>query len=235
MSFYEELVSATETHRAEFLAIPILQRALRGDIGKADYLAFLGQAYHHVKHTVPLLMACGSRLPEHLHWLRVAIGEYIEEEMGHERWILDDIAAGGDSEALTNAEPAPATEVMVAYAYDLIQRRNPVGFFGMVFVLEGTSVQLASRAAVIIKERLRLPDNAFRYLTSHGALDQSHIKFFEGLMNRIDQLEDQKTLIHCARMFYQLYGNIFSGLSQQHSSTRYDHATHITIPLDIAS
>lgn len=214
MPFYDQLVSASEADRAEFLAIPILQRALRGDIGKGDYLAFLGQAYHHVKHTVPLLMACGSRLPEHSHWLRQALGEYIEEEMGHEQWILDDIAAcGGDSAAVRDADPSPATELMVAYAYDLIQRRNPAGFFGMVFVLEGTSVQLASKAAEVIKERLRLPGNAFRYLTSHGALDQGHIKFFEGLMNRIDKPEDRKTVIHCARMFYQLYGNIFRGIS----------------------
>lgn len=214
MSFYKQLLSATETARGEFLAIPVLQRALQGDIGKDVYVAFLGQAYHHVKHTVPLLMACGARLPEHLHWLRRAIGEYIDEEMGHEEWILDDIAVcGGNAAAASTAPPSPATELMVAYAYDMIQRRNPVGFFGMVFVLEGTSVQLASRAAEAIKGRLNLPGNAFRYLTSHGALDQDHIKFFEALMNRIERSEDQQSVIHCARMFYLLYGNIFRGIA----------------------
>ena len=79
----------------------------------------------------------------------------------------------------------------------MIQRRNPVGFFGMVLVLEGTSVQLASRAAEVIKERLDLPTTAFRYLTSHGALDQDHIKLFENLMNRIDDPQDQEVII-CA-------------------------------------
>jgi thiaminase len=214
MPFYKQLVAATETARGEFLDIPILQRALQGDIGKGVYLAFLGQAYHHVKHTVPLLMACGARLPDHLHWLRRAIGEYIEEEMGHEEWILDDIAVcGGNAAAARTAPPSPATELMVAYAYDMIQRCNPVGFFGMVFVLEGTSVHLASRAAEAIKNRLNLPSNAFRYLTSHGALDQDHIKFFEGLMDRIEHSDDQQSVIHCAQMFYLLYGNIFRGIS----------------------
>ena len=214
MPFYEQLVAATEVDRGKFLAIPILQHALQGDIDEQAYVAFLGQAYHHVKHTVPLLMACGARLPDHLHWLRRAIGEYIEEEMGHEEWILDDIAAcGGDAAAARAAFPSPATELMVAYAYDLIQRGNPVGFFGMVFVLEGTSVHLASRAAAAIKDRLGLPPNAFRYLNSHGALDLNHVKFFEGLMDRIEESADQQTLIHCAQMFYQLYGNIFRGIS----------------------
>ncbi|MEJ2564831.1 MAG: iron-containing redox enzyme family protein [Gammaproteobacteria bacterium] len=214
MSFYKQLTTQTEPDRKELLNVPLLRRAAQGDISKDAYLAFLAQAYHHVKHTVPLLMACGSRLPEHLHWLRRAIGEYIEEEMGHEEWILDDIAAcGGDAAAVYGAVPSPATELMVAYAYDLIARRNPVGFFGMVFVLEGTSVQLASQAAEAVKNKLNLPVNAFRYLNSHGALDQNHIKFFEILMDRIENSADQQSVVHCARMFYLLYGNIFRGIS----------------------
>ena len=72
-----------------------------------SYLAFLGQAYHHVKHTVPLLMACGGRLPEKLNWLRTAVAEYIAEEIGHEEWILNDInASGGNADAVRNSKPA---------------------------------------------------------------------------------------------------------------------------------
>lgn len=216
MPFYDQLLAATAAEREQFLAIPILQQALRGEITHQQYRTFLGQAYHHVKHTVPLLMACGSRLPEGYAWLLKAVGEYIEEEMGHEEWILDDIATcGGDREAARNAEPFAATELMVAYAYDVIQRRHPVGFFGMVLVLEGTSVAIATRAAEVIQERLKLPKQAFRYLNSHGSLDQSHIKFFENLMNRIDDPEAQQLVIHCARMFYLLYGNIFRAIADR--------------------
>ena len=216
MGFYDHLVSGTEKARMAFLHIPILQRALHGEVTAEEYQAFLGQAYHHVKHTVPLMMACGARLPEHNHWLLKALSEYIEEEMGHEHWILDDIrACGGDPDAVRLATPHPATELMVAYAYDMVQRRNPAGFFGMVFVLEGTSVRLATQAAQAIKERLNLPGNAFRYLTSHGTLDQSHLAFFEGLMNRVEAPADQAMIRHCANMFYRLYGDIFRSLSSQ--------------------
>jgi pyrroloquinoline quinone (PQQ) biosynthesis protein C len=215
MQFYEQLTAATAEARGRFLDIPILQAALNGEVAKEDYIRFLGQAYHHVRHTVPLLMGCGYRLPAHHAWLREAVGEYIEEEMGHEAWILDDIAAcGGDPEVVRNAVPLPPTELMVAYAYDIIQRRNPVGFFGMVLVLEGTSVALASTAAEVIQARLGLPVDAVRYLKSHGALDQDHIKFFENLMNRITDADDQNAVIHCANMFYQLYGNIFRTIAQ---------------------
>ena len=64
MSFYEVLQSETEEERKFLLSSPIIHRCLDGDITLDDYVEFLSQAYHHVKHTVPLLMATGSRLPE---------------------------------------------------------------------------------------------------------------------------------------------------------------------------
>jgi hypothetical protein len=211
---YDRLVAETETARNEFLAVPILQRAQQGDVTRDEYERFLGQAYHHVRHTVPLLMGCGCRLPDRMNWLRKALGEYIEEEVGHEEWILDDIrACGSDADAARDAAPAPATELMVAYAYDTVLRCNPLGLFGMVFVLETTSAALASHAAEAIQGRLQLPKNAFRYLSSHGSLDQEHIQFFQSLVNRFEDPDDIAALLHCGRMFYRLYGDLFRGLS----------------------
>ena len=151
---------------------------------------------------------------EEKEWLREAIAEYIEEELGHQEWILNDIAACGvDKEAVRSSQCAPETELMVAYAYDMINRVNPVGFFGMVHVLEGTSVTTADIAADGIQAALGLPDTAFSYLRSHGALDQSHVAFFEGLMNRLDNELEQKLIIHSAKQFYKLYGDIFRSLA----------------------
>ena len=213
MGFYERLVAGTEGERQAFLSIPFIREGMAGSLGLESYTAFLTQAYHHVKHTTPLLMACGGRLPERLEWLRAAVGEYIEEEMGHQEWILNDIkACGGDAEAVRRGQPNMHTELMVAYAYDTIQRRNPVGFFGMVLVLEGTSVALATHAADVIKSSLKLPNTAFSYLRSHGSLDVGHVGFYEGLMNRLEQPEDQQAVVHAARVFYKLYGDIFRSL-----------------------
>jgi len=213
VGFYEHLIAETEDARQELLSIPFIQLGVAGKLGLESYVAFLTQAYHHVKHTTPLLMACGSRLPERLEWLREAVGEYIEEEMGHQEWILNDIAAcGKDKEAVRHGRPGIATEVMVAYAYDTVQRRNPVGFFGMVLVLEGTSVALATKAAAALQSSLGLPRQAFSYLNSHGSLDVSHVGFYEKLVNRLEEDDDRQAVVHCARVFYRLYGDIFRSL-----------------------
>ena len=93
-------------------------------------------------------MACGSRLPERLEWLREAIVHYIVEEVGHQEWILSDLhSLGVDKESIRQGTPSPATELMVAYAYDTVTRGNPVGLFGMVYALEKTSSTIATFAA----------------------------------------------------------------------------------------
>lgn len=214
--FHAQLLAATEAARGSLLALPILGDALAGRVDRDDYVAFLTQAYHHVRHTTPLLMACGARLPARLEWLREAVAEYIREEVGHQEWILDDLAAIGVDRAVSTAtRPSPATELMVAYAYDTIARGNPVGFFGMVLVLEGTSVALATRAAGVIETTLGLPRSAFSYLRSHGDLDIEHTGFFERLMDRLDDPGDQAAVIHAARMFYRLYAGVFESLRPQ--------------------
>lgn len=212
MSFYEHLKDATADVRAELLAAPAIAGSLAGRISHESYLAFLGQAYHHVRHTTPLLMSLGGRLPERLAWLRRAVAEYIEEEIGHEEWILNDIAAaGGDAEAVRNSRPELPAEVMIAYAYDLINRGNPAAFFGMVYVLEGTSVALALLAADRIQETLQLPDSAFTYLRSHGTLDIEHTRVLADLLENMTAT-DQADVIHAARVFFKLYGDIFRAL-----------------------
>jgi pyrroloquinoline quinone (PQQ) biosynthesis protein C len=216
MTFFERLARETESDRQYLLSAPLIRRCLAGGhFTLQEYVAFLTQAYHHVCHTVPLLMAVGSRLPMRKEAIRTAVAEYIEEELGHQEWILSDLAAcGADAEAVRHGQPNAATELMVAYAYDTVTRRNPMSFFGMVFVLEGTSISLATAAADIIQQRLALPNKAFSYLRSHGSLDKEHMIFFETLMNSLEDACDRDDIVHAARRFFRLYGDIFRAIEQ---------------------
>lgn len=211
MSFYQRLIHETQDARNALLSRPIITETLSGEVTLSRYRRFLTQAYHHVKHTVPLLMACGSRIPPRCTWLQKAMAEYVDEEIGHEQWILSDLAhCDADPEQVATEKPALATELMVAYAYHQIDRGNPMAFFGMVHVLEGTSTALATQAAGLIQQKLGLPDGAFSYLRSHGALDIEHVSFFEGLMNRVESPEDQQAIIDAACAFYHLYGEVLA-------------------------
>jgi len=218
--FFDQLNMATSEERAELIAIPFIQHGAKGELSIESYIAFLTQAYHHVKHTTPLLMACGSRIPSRMEWLRDAMAHYIEEEVGHQEWILNDIrVCGGDAESVRNSKPGMPAEMMCAYAYHVIDRLNPVGFLGMVLVLEGTSISLATQAAQNTQKALNLPTQAFSYLSSHGSIDISHMDFYRGLVNRLENESDREAVIHCAKRFYKLYGDIFRSLPLQLNST----------------
>ena len=213
MKFFERLQKETATQREALYHVPIIIDGLRGAISRESYLAYLEQAYHHVKHTLPLLMAAGSRIPLEKEWLRHSFAEYIEEEIGHEKWILTDIKhAGGDMEASGKSTPSLPVELMTSYAYDLVMRRNPIGFLGMIYVLEGTSTALATHAAEAIQKSLGLQKNCFSYLLSHGSLDISHMQFFEKTVNRITDPTDQWDIIHTARVIYFLFAEMFRNI-----------------------
>ncbi|MFL9708911.1 iron-containing redox enzyme family protein, partial [Aeromonas veronii] len=63
-----------------------------------------------------------------------------------------------------------------------------------------------------LKQGLGLPPQAMSYLSSHGALDQEHLRFFEGLMNRVTDPADQAAIVHSARVVYRLYGDMLRTL-----------------------
>jgi len=213
MSFFKHLQKVTASERDGLLKTPIVVAALEGRVTREHYLRFLARAFHHVKHTPSLLMACGARLSDTHQWLREEVAHYIEEEMGHHEWILEDIAAsGGDPVSVRHGAADFDTRVMVAYAYDTVTRGNPVGFFGMVYVLEGTSVSLATHVAGALQKALALPNKAFTYLSSHGALDVEHMGHFERIMDRLDSQGDRDAVEQSAKTFFRLYRNVLQSV-----------------------
>ncbi len=213
MSFYNQLVKETEKYRQELYSVPQLVDGLGGNISRETYIAYLTEAYHHVSHTVRFLMAMGLRVPESKKFLHAAVAEYIEEEVGHEEWILNDIeAAGGNKEQARNSTPNLETQVLIAYNYDYINRKNPVGFLGMVFMLESTSTQIANKGADAVKQKLNLPKKAFSYLYSHGEIDIEHMKFLEQTLDKIYDPEDQKAIIEVAQNTFCLFANVLRSI-----------------------
>ncbi len=215
--FFEQLKQQTSSAQQTMLTAPVIAEVQHGQISKQMYIAFLTQAYHHVKHTVPLLMACGGRLSVDYEWVRDAIAEYIEEEKGHQEWILNDIqACGGNADAVRNnqgeGQVGQAIELMVSYLYHNIDRHNPLALFGMVWVLEGTSVGIGGQMAAKIQSTLDLPPSAMTYLVSHSVLDQDHLQFFESLMNKISNDQDKRVIIDSANMVFSLYGQMLRAL-----------------------
>uniref|UniRef100_B0T7E2 Uncharacterized protein n=1 Tax=Caulobacter sp. (strain K31) TaxID=366602 RepID=B0T7E2_CAUSK len=216
MSFFQRLISETAPGQLELASVPQIQDGLMGRISLQTYIAYLTEAYHHVKHTVPLMQAAKAGLDDKHDRFRRGLEDYIAEETGHEAWILDDIRhCGGDPDAVEQGQPRDATRRMVEYMYDYIQTRNPMGFFGMVLVLEGTSVRLATQGSSAVAASLNLGPECFHYLSSHGDLDQEHLVFFQRLMDEIEDPPDQGAIIEVAKAMFVLFANLFRSIPLQ--------------------
>jgi pyrroloquinoline quinone (PQQ) biosynthesis protein C len=222
MSFYEDLVEETRADRDSFLTIPIVQRALREGVPKAVYLDFLEQAYHHVRHTCRLLSTAVARC-NHDDGLAEALLSYVQEEFGHEQWILNDIdACGGSSEDVKRGQPRLPCRLLIAYVYYAIEHVSPYAMLGMVHVLEGMSAAFAGRAAERIADTIGVAgERGFSYLTSHGALDQEHVVIFRELVDSIAEASARQAIVDTARVVYRLYGDIFRDVEAQASEGRH--------------
>ena len=218
MSFYDRLIAETERERIAFTSIPLIREAVRSGASRELYLDFLAQAYHHVKHTFPLLAFAAARTKDEAY--QDALVEYMEEERGHEKWILNDIAAmGGDAAAVRDGASGIACQVMVGYTYYAIEWVSPYAMLGSVHVLEGMSTLLADKAADAIQRSLGGGGGGkegFSYLRSHGALDIEHVAFFKQLVNGLARPRAQQIVIDASRVFYRLYGDIYHELATRH-------------------
>ena len=219
MSAFQQLLRQTASARQAFIELPLIQDVLRNGASKELYLDFLGQAYHHVGSTAPLLALAAARCGPEDRLYQAALFEYIAEERGHELWILEDIhAVGSDPEQVRRSAPRFPCKVMVGHAYYVIDRVSPYGLLGMIHVLEGMAVALAGKAVSALRESIGAADDGgFKYLTTHGDLDVRHSEFFENLINRIDQ-RHLPLVIETTGDFYRLYGDLFRDLDARRTA-----------------
>jgi hypothetical protein len=217
MTAYDRLYAETASARNRFLAIPLVRQAAAEGGSRAVYLDFLTQAYHHVKHTFPLLSLAAALTKNERY--QGALFEYMKEERGHDKWILDDIRAlGGNADKVANSKPDVACETMVGYAYYAIEHISPYAILGMVHVLEGLSIMLAHTVATAVKNSLKTQGNAgFSYLVSHGSLDIEHVTLFKNFVNGFEDADTVDIIIDAARVFYRLYGAIFVDMGHLHT------------------
>lgn len=219
MSNFQQLMQETAPARQQFIEIPLIQEVLRKGAAKELYLEFLTQAYHHVKYTAPLLASAAGHCSVEDHVYQAALFDYIEEERGHEMWILEDInALGGDADEVRRSAPRLPCKLMIGHAYYLIDRVSPYALLGMIHVLEGMAVALASKAVSAIRSSIESTGNeGFKYLTTHSELDVDHAEFFQGLIDKLDR-RYLPLVVEAATDFYKLYGDLFRELDDRRAA-----------------
>lgn len=164
------------------------------------YLAYLYEMHALIRASVPLMERAALRCAELAPGDPAAgpLGRYlerhIEQERGHDAWLLEDLAAaGGDPARAVGRLPSPIVAELAGAQYYWIEHHHPVALLGYIRVLEGNAP--APRLADRLAERTGLPDAAFRTVREHAELDGAHLTDLDDLLDALPLTPVQQTAL----------------------------------------
>src|SRR3989337_810624 len=167
MSFFITLVESSDASGRALEAEPRVHAMVHHGLTLDEYRAFLHDLYHIVWHFCPVMAAAAARCGDEFRDVRYALYERIEEEKGHETWVLEDIEAmGGDVSAAGRVLPSIPVQAMIAFNYYAAERVHPCSVLGMLYMLEVISSVYGGRVSDAIARALGREGSAggFKFL-----------------------------------------------------------------------
>lgn len=136
------------------------------------YARWLLNTWEYVQHTTRLTALAAARIPLGAEELHARLLTHGAEEMGHEKLLVDDLAALGH--ALDDTKISPITTALAQSLYYQIEYLSAFALFGRVLPLEGVSAQSSHR----VRTRVVAAHgpNVVRFLQVHGDADPTHVE-----------------------------------------------------------
>jgi pyrroloquinoline quinone (PQQ) biosynthesis protein C len=212
MSFFITLVEMTDANRRELETVPKVNAMIHHGLSLAEYQAFLHDLYHIVWHFCPVMAAAAARCSDRFREVRYDLYDRIEEEKGHETWVLEDIEAiGGDVASARAHPPSAPVQAMIAFNYFGAERVHPCSVLGMLYMLEVVSSVYGGRVSDSIARTLgrNVDAGGFRFLTSHATMDLDHMAKLNKLMKKIDDPDAQESIVNSTRVNFYQFGRMF--------------------------
>jgi pyrroloquinoline quinone (PQQ) biosynthesis protein C len=208
--FFIDLVTRTDESRREFEIHPAVLGAVAHGLSVERYRALLVQLYHVVWHFNPICAAAASRLPDAFKNIRYFLYSHMEEERGHEAWVLADLdAVGMPVERSTTQAPSLVTLALTGYNYWAADRRHPCSVLGMLYALEVIASVYGGPFSAAVKESLLLQDErGISFLASHSTMDAQHLAELRLVLNTIDDVAAQDAIVEATRMNFNHFMRI---------------------------
>jgi pyrroloquinoline quinone (PQQ) biosynthesis protein C len=213
MSFFITLVEDSDASRRAIESLPRVHSMMHKGLTLAEYRAFLRDLYHIVWHFCPVMAVAAARCDDRLRGVRYELYERIEEEKGHETWVLEDIAAvGGDAPGANAAPPSAPVQAMIGFNYYAAERVHPCSVLGMLYVLEVVASVYGGKVADSIARATgkEVTAGGFRFLSSHATMDADHMAKLNVLLKTIDDPAAQAAIVNSTRVNFHQFGQLFS-------------------------
>jgi hypothetical protein len=186
------------------LVLPMLLAASRRFLEhpqiKELYPAYLRMSHWIIRASVPLMETSLRRAQATAAEDPVAAGlaEYLEhhvdEEVGHDEWLLEDLEVLGVARADVLAEP-PSTAVasLVGAPYYWVLHYHPVAVLGYIALLEGYPPTIVE--VDLLMKRTGYERDAFRTLIRHAELDPLHRDDLDAAIDRLPLSSEHSAVI----------------------------------------
>jgi pyrroloquinoline quinone (PQQ) biosynthesis protein C len=210
MDTFERLLEATAAdYEHHVLRNPLLELVATGQARVDQYIVYLRETYHLVRHTSRALARAASRVDDAERGLRAWLLEQANEEHGHELFCLKDLQnLGLDPAAITASTPGAGAWGAVTQNYYFASEGHPVALLGVASATEGMGADLAGNLAAVLVERYGVPHTAATFLRVHGALDQRHCEQARDAVNNFVRPDDLPWVVHGRRMTFLYYGQL---------------------------
>ena len=212
--FFSDLVIRTDEARRAFENHPVVLDAVANGMPLERYRRFLLELYHVVWHFNPVSAAAASRIGDAHRQVRYYLYDHMQDESGHEEWVLDDLVSIGVSPEDTRAwRPRVDTLALCGYNYWAADRGQPCSVLGMMYVLEVIASVYAGPFATAVKEALLLEgERGTSFIGSHASMDVEHMASLRTVLNTLHDEPSRGAIVESTLVNFGLFTRVFESV-----------------------
>ena len=214
LPFFAELVTRTDEARRDFETHPVVLDAVGNGMSIERYRKLLLELYHVVWHFNPVCAAAASRIPDTHREVRYFLYEHMQEESGHEDWVMNDLEAVGVSPAAVRAHsPMLHTLALNGFNYWAADRRNPCSVLGMMYTLEVIASVYGGPFSSAVRESLLLDgDRGISFISSHATMDTEHMVHLRTILNTVHDDVTRDAVTESAMLNFHHFTRMFEAI-----------------------
>ena len=212
--FFIDLVTRTDEPRRAFETNPVVSAAVADGMSIERYRALLLELYHVVWHFNTVCAAAASRVPDTHKQIRYHLYDHMQEESGHEQWVVDDLqAVGMSADDATGHQPSLATLALLGYNYWAADRRHPCSVLGMMYALEVIASVYGGPFSSAMKESLLLEgERGVSFISSHATLDTEHMAELRKVLNTLTDDGAREAVVESATVNFRHLTQMFEAV-----------------------
>lgn len=208
--FFMDLVGRTDEARREFESSSKVLDIVANGLSIERYRALLLELYHVVWHFNPTCAAAASRVSDQHRHVRYFLYDHMQEEKGHEEWVLNDLeVVGVSSERARSYKPTLVMLGLNGYNYWSAEHRHPCSILGMIYTLEVVASVYGGSMTASISEALLLEgDRGISFISSHATMDAEHMAELRVILNQIEDEEAKEAVIESVAFNFHQFGRV---------------------------